>query len=204
MARHRQSARSRAGESSQDARRARAAQRVWWPALASLPWVTVVLVALVTVLGVVLAGPDTYASTATITNTTDHVGQRAAVALTALDLEPRVEQEMELDQRRRGEVRLSVDRIPQEHLILVSARANDPRLAALAADTAAALVISQFPGELDLSMAAPVPTAAEGRLSGWWIGAAAVSLTVALLTERRHRRWEQLATQPGAPTQVAA
>lgn len=204
MARHRPSARPRAGESFQDARTARAAQRAWLPALASLPWVTIVLVTVVAVLGLVLAGPDTYAATATMTNTTDHVGQRAAVALTARDLEPRVEQEMELDQRRRGEVSLDVDRIPQDNLILVSARAEDPRLAALAADTAAALVISQFPGELDLSRAAPVPSAAEGRLSGWWIGAAAASLVLALLVERQHRRWEQLATQPAAPPQAAA
>jgi hypothetical protein len=150
----------------------------------------VVLLLLVGTVGLSVLRPDTYAATATVTASDDRAASAGAVALTRRDLAPRVREELEVEGDVRAPFRLSVDHPVGEPVLLVTARAEDPRLAALAADTAAALVVTERRDELTLSTPAPVPVSPERTPSPWWAVAGLTALTLALLVERAHGRWE--------------
>jgi hypothetical protein len=71
----------------------------------------------------------------------------------------------------------------------------DPRLSALAADTAAALALTEDPEGLTLVAAAEVPKDAVGDPAWWWLvaGAAVVALAAAgegLVARRTRRAFE--------------
>lgn len=157
-----------------------------------LPWLTLVLTALVVAGGADLLRPDRYAATATLEASTDRGAEVAAVSLSRTDLSTRVEQEVELDEQWAGRIRASVDHPSGEPVLLVTAVTPDPRLSALAADTAAALALTEDPERLTLVAAAEVPTDAVGEPAWWWFvaGAAMVALAAAGegLVARRTRR----------------
>jgi hypothetical protein len=158
--------------------------------LAAQPWLTLVLLVLVAGVGLSVLRPDTYAATATVTATTDRAAADGAVALTRTDLVPRVEEAIELADVRAGRIRVAIDRPPDRPQLLVTTTARDPRLAALAADTAAALVVSEREDALSLTTPAAVPTRPVDRLSPWWAVGGLTALALALLVERLHERWE--------------
>jgi hypothetical protein len=158
--------------------------------LAAQPWLTLVLLVLVAVVGLSVLRPDTYAATATVTAATDRAAAQAAVALTRTDLVPRVVQAIELEDVRGGGIQLAIDRPPGGPELLVTSSARDPRLAALAADTAAALVVSERRDALSLSAPAAVPTRPVRGLSPWWAVGGLTALALALAVERLHDRWE--------------
>lgn len=164
--------------------------RPWPVRVAGQPWLTLVLLALVVVVGASVLSPATYAATATVTATDRLAAAAGDVALTRTDLLPRVEEAIELEDARRGRLRLAVAGHPDRPELTVTATASDPRLAALAADTAAALVVSERRQSLTLSAPAVVPTRpVDGLATGWVVGGL-TALALALAVERLHERWE--------------
>ncbi|GAA1171730.1 hypothetical protein GCM10009584_10810 [Ornithinimicrobium humiphilum] len=152
--------------------------------LLALPWTTFVLLLLVVVGVVGLVRPATYEARSTVTAATAPAAAQAAVALTRTDVVGNVEDEVELEPHLRGDVALTVER-PADTQVVVIASAPDPRLAALAADTAAALVV-EGDGDLTLSDAAVVPTRPTGIGTWWpWAAAGGTALLLALAVERR-------------------
>ena len=160
--------------------------------LRSLPWVTLVLVGLVLTCAVALLRPDDFSATGTVAASTPTAAGEVAVALASPDLPGRVEDEVELAQDRRGSLTLDVELLGPS-VVAVRALAPDPRLAALAADTAVALVVD---GRADLrpEQAAVVPSrpVPSGR-TGHWIAGAATALVVALLVEQDQLHREERA-----------
>lgn len=173
----------------QQARRARHSPSVrLGQLLAGLPWVTLVLVVLVAAVGTGVLRQDVFRATSVVTSPSGAALDEAAARLLAPAAGRQVEEQIELGARWRGSLTLAVER-PYEPVLLVRAQAPDPRLAALAADTAAALVVrSAGEAELSLSEPAPVPTGPVRRRAGWlWWPAGAAALALAVLLERRHR-----------------
>ena len=156
--------------------------------LVGIPWLSVVLVALVALAALTLLRPETYLATATITAQTPRSASVAAVDLTRGALRERVEEAVELDPAWRGRIQLSVERPGDEHVVQVAARAGDPRLAALAADTAAALVVVERDDVLVLTDSASVPTHPEQTVPTWVWLTGGVALALALLLEQVERR----------------
>ncbi|WP_122261719.1 hypothetical protein [Ornithinimicrobium cerasi] len=169
--------------------------------LAALPWLTFVLLLLVVTVGASVLRADSYAATATVSASSDRAASAGAVELTRADLLPRVREAIEMG--REPSVRLAVDHPPGRPELLVTARADDPRLAALAADTAAALVVSERQDHLTLSAPATVPSAPERSPSPWWAAAGLTALALALLVERAHGRWELRHTPARPPAEGA-
>lgn len=169
-------------------RRARASS--WVEALLAVPWVTVVLLVLVPIAAVDLLRPAAYSATATVTAVSDAAAGRAAVDLTRTDVVDRVERRIELEEEWHGRVQVAVDRTGGGPQVLVRARAGDPRLAALVADTAASLAVADAPEELALSAAAAVPTRPVGEGPRWWVVAALPLLVLAALVEHARERRE--------------
>ncbi|MFK5634312.1 MULTISPECIES: hypothetical protein [unclassified Ornithinimicrobium] len=174
--------------------------------LLSLPWLTLVLAALVVAAGTDLLRPDRYAATATLEASTDRGAEVAAVSLSRTDLSDRVEQEVELDEQWAGRIRASVDHRAGEPVLLVTAVTPDPRLSALAADTAAALALTEDPEGLTLAAPAEVPTRAVGDRAWWWFAAGAAAVVLALAGEsvaaRRERRPADVRTPGTTPRTV--
>lgn len=167
--------------------------------LLSLPWVSLVLLALVAGVLVEVLRPDTFEARSTLSATTAGAASQAAVALTRPGLTAEVEELVELDPRWRGSVRLSVDR-PAPESVVVLATSRDPRLSALVADTAAALLAGEDEDRLELSAPAVVPTAPLGRgiRVPWALGGGAALVLALLLELRRDRRQlDRLGTPPG-------
>lgn len=174
----------------------------------ALPWVTFVLVALV-VGGVVDAlRPDSFEARSTVTALSRPAAAQAAVALTRADLADQVEDRVELEPQWRGALEIAVER-PEPESVVVRAEAPDPRLAALAADTAAALVVEDD-ADLSLTRAALVPTRPNGGGSWWpWVVGGGGALLLALAVERRREQNEgddaaARATAQHAPTPAPA
>ncbi|MGC5585591.1 hypothetical protein ACPYOC_14700 [Ornithinimicrobium sp. W1665] len=191
--------RARAVRARRDRRRGRRRVRAGslGEALLSVPWVTVVLLALVAVAAVDLLRPAVYAATTTITAGSDSSAARAAVDLTRTDVVDRVEERIELEEAWRGGVRVDVDRADGGPEVLVEGRAGDPRLAALAADTAASLAVADAPEDLTLSAPAEVPTRPVGEGPRWWVVVALPLLLAAALAEHARARRER---PGGSPT----
>lgn len=159
--------------------------------LLALPWVTFVLVALVAVAVVGVLRPASFEARSTVSASTVPAAAQAAAELTRRDLARQVEQQVELESQWRGSVRIWVDRPDDRPVVVVRAQAPDPRLAALAADTAAALVV-EGDDELRLAEPAVVPTRPAGGSSWWpWALAGAAALALAVLLERLHERRER-------------
>lgn len=174
----------------QQSRRARHSRSVrLGQLLLALPWVTLVLVALVATVGAGVLRQDVFSATSVVTAPSGEALDDAAADLLEESASGRVEERIELGERWRGSVSLNVER-PYEPVLLVRAQAHDPRLAALAADTAAALVVDAR-GEdgLELSEPAPVPTGPVERPGGWlWWVTGAAALALAVVVERKHGR----------------
>lgn len=177
-------ARARRGERAR-ARRAQQRQTPLHHRLLALPWLTIVLAVLVLAGAASLARTDHFVATSTITATNTQAATAAAAALEADELTARVERDIELEERLHGTVTLTGDRPGQLPVVVVRAQAPDPRLAALAADTAAALIVAEGQG-ITLAEPAVVPTApvSQGPWSIWAL-VGAVALTGAVLVERR-------------------
>lgn len=157
---------------------------------AGLPWSTLVLLVLAVAAASVLLRPDVFSATATVQATSDRAAGQAAVELTRRDVLQRVHTAVELEPEWRGRVRLSLDHPQGEPVVLVTATSQDPRLAALAADTAAALVITDRADLLALARPATVPADPDNRPASWWWAVGAAALALALLVEVLHHRWE--------------
>lgn len=155
--------------------------------LLGLPWIGLVLATLVALAALLLLRPDSYAATSRVEAADARSAATAAVDLTRLELLPRVEQEIELDAAWQGTVRLSVDHPLDRDEVLVTAVAPDPRLAALAADTAAALVVSEDPGALTLADPAPVPTRPLAAVPWWGWALAGLLVVAATVLDGRQR-----------------
>ncbi|MFX0539008.1 hypothetical protein ACQBAT_15755 [Ornithinimicrobium sp. Y1847] len=168
---------------------AAARQRPWSYRVVAIPWLTLTLLLCVAVLAVDLLRPRTYEATAVITATDDRTASWAAVELTRLSLPREVAREIELDTTQHSRPRLQVERrsSPQVEII---ALADDPRLAALAADTAAMLSVEQRPDVLTLSTAAETPVDSRTFRSQWWTLVALALLLAGVVLERLHDRWE--------------
>lgn len=185
-------------------RRARHAQRPdhWTHVLAGLPWITIVLLTALVLGGIDLLRPDRYAADATLSAPTSRAAADAHVLLTRGDLVPRVEDAVELAEDRRGEVRVSVVDDDDPLSVVLEASAADPRLAALAADTAAALVLQDRPDVgYDLVEAATVPTDPVRTRTLTWAWFGLLALAAALYVEGAHRVW--LGTHPTAVAEGA-
>ncbi|HSP60285.1 MAG TPA: hypothetical protein VLO09_04425, partial [Ornithinimicrobium sp.] len=162
----------------------------WGEALLAVPWVTVVLLLLVSVAAVDLLRPAVYSTTATLVAGSDAAARRTAVDLARTDVVDRVEARIELEEEWRGRLRVGVDRAGGGREVRVEAQAPDPRLAALAADTAASLAVADAPDDLTLSSAAEVPTRPVGEGPRGWVVAALPLLVLAALAERARARRE--------------
>lgn len=169
-------------------RRARASS--WGEALLGVPWVTLVLVGLVLVAAVDLLRPAAYATVSTVTASSEAAARQAVADLNRPDVVDRVEERIELDEDWRGHVHLRVDRPPTGSEVVVRAQARDPRLAALAADTAAALAVTGAPDDLTLGSAAAVPVHPVGGGPRGWMVAGGPLLVVAGFAERARSRRE--------------
>lgn len=161
----------------------------WTHVLAGVPWITLVLLVVLGLGAFELARPRTYLATTTLTATTERAADEVSVRLTDPALRTATERAIELDAELSGSVALQVrhdTRDPQVHL---EARAPDPRLAAVAADTAAALVVQEREDGTELSQAARVPTEPEGERGPAWLVVAAAALALAVRVEGAHRIW---------------
>ena len=171
--------------------------------LLALPWVTFVLLALVAGAVVDALRPDIFEARSTVTALSRPAAAQAAVALTRADLAARVEDQVELEEQWRGTLRISVER-PAPEAVVVRAEAPDPRLAALAADTAAALVVEDD-ADLSLSDPAVVPTGPVDGGSWWpWVLAGGAALLLALSVERRRELREGVGPEHAAGAGGAA
>lgn len=166
------------------------APRHWTHRVAGLPWVTLVLVAGLVVGGTQVLREDRFAAEATLTAPTWLHADRASVTLSGPRLTAAVQEEVELEPGFRGDLRLEVADDEERLDVVVRAVSTDPRLAALAADTALALVLRENP-DVDYSVAATatVPTEPLHRASTWWVWVGLVALTGALWVEGAHRVW---------------
>lgn len=186
----------------------------WSQALASWPWITIVLVVTLLVGGVELLRSSDYAATAGLTATDGDAADLAESRLADPALPDLVEEEVELGPQWTGRVGLDVTREPDGRELRVTGTAPDPRLAALAADTAAALVAADVNGTagageptaaaLQLTEPAPVPSDPDRpRTLSWaWIGL--LALVPALWLEGAHRVWLRGRADRAAPPTGAA
>lgn len=182
-------------------RRARHAARHehWTHALAAQPWTTLVLLAAVVVGLLGLRGDDQYAAEAVLTTPSARASSEAVVLLTSPALVDEVEQAVELAPALQGEVFLEVAEHAERGKVVLRATAPDPRLAALAADTALSLLVHTHPEEgYELSVPAAVPTHPVRSRALWWAWATPVALAAAIWMERHHGRW-----LPAHPVKVA-
>lgn len=173
-------------------RRARHAARHqhWTHALAAQPWITLVLLAALLVGGLGLLRADRWAAEATLTTPGARASSEAAVRLSSPALVGEVEEAVELSDDLRGELRLEVVEDDDPVRVVLRATAGDPRLAALAADTALALVVEQRPDAgYELTEAAVVPTDPVQPRSLWWTWVTLVALAIAIWVELNHRTW---------------
>ena len=166
----------------------------WTHLLAGVPWVTLVLLAVLALGTAELVRPRTYLATATLTAPTGRAADQLAERLAEPDLGPRVEREVELDPGLAGSVRLAVRHEEREREVSLQATAPDPRLAALAADTGAAVVAQDRADGTSLSEAAQVPTEPVDDRGPAWLVVAAAALAVAVRVEGVHR--DRLRDQP--------
>ena len=166
------------------------APRHWTHRVAGLPWITIVLLAALVVGGVEVLREDRFATEATLTAPDWVSADRASVALSSPRLVGEVEQEVELGPGYRGDLQLEVADDDERLDVVVRATATDPRLAAIAADTAAALVLQAHPeGAYVLSQTASVPSDPVRPRAVWWIWPGLVALVGALWVEGAHRVW---------------
>ena len=180
------------GERARARRAARHAARHehWTHAVAAQPWITFVLLAalLVGVLG--LLGREEYAAEAVLKTPTARASADAAVQLSRPALVSEVEEAVELAPGVRGDVVLEVAEDDEPLEVVLRATAPDPRLAALASDTALALLVDTHPDAgYELSAPAPVPTEPVRPRTLWWAWTTLVALAVAIWVERSHRTW---------------
>lgn len=171
------------------ARHSESAPRHWSHVLAGVPWITLVLLVVLGLGALELSRPRTYLATATLTATTERAADQVSVRLTDPALRTATERAIELDPELVGSVGLQVrhdTRDPQVHL---EAQAPDPRLAAVAADTAAALVVQERDDGTRLSETARVPTEPQGERGLTWLVVAAAALALAVRIEGAHRIW---------------
>lgn len=165
--------------------------RHWTHRLAALPWITLVLLAGMLVAGTELLRTEQFSTEAVLAAPTPLEADRASVALSSPPLVGRTADAVELtdDRLRRGlELTVAEDDDPLE--VVVRATAGDPRLAAVAADTAAVLVLQDHP-EVGYTFvtAATVPTDPDRPRQTWWVWPGLVALLVALWVEGAHRLW---------------
>lgn len=137
--------------------------------------------------------PDPYVATTTITADSESAARETVVALSRSDVLERVETEIRLEERHRGRVQVEVSRLHGELQVQVLGRAHDPRLAALAADTAAALAVDGSGGDLLMSRAAVVPARPERERVPWWLVVGLPLLGAGLHVERMRSRQEERA-----------
>ncbi|WP_298889917.1 hypothetical protein [uncultured Serinicoccus sp.] len=179
-------------------RRSHPAPRRWTHLLARLPWVTLVLLSVLVVGTAELVQPRTYAASTTLTAPTERAADQLSVQLTDPALRPEVERAVELDPELSGSVRLAVRHEAEDRQVHLEATAPDPRLAALAADTAAALTVQERADGTELTHGARVPTEPVDDRGLLWLLVAAGLLAVAVRVEAAHRAWlgDQPSPQP--------
>lgn len=172
------------------ARHSEAPPSHWTHQLAGLPWITIVLVLTLLVGGIDLLRPNRYAAEATLTAGEVADADRVAMLAADPDLVDIVEDQIELGEDYRGTVWLSVHHEQDDLDVHVQAVTPDPRLTALAADTAAGALV-QILGEdqLTLSQPAPVPTEPTRGRSLLWVWFALAGLLAAVWMEGAHRIW---------------
>jgi hypothetical protein len=174
------------------ARHGEAPPEHWTHALAGLPWITVVLVVTLAVGGIELLRPHSYAASATVAAPDVRSADAASMLMADPALVDRVEDEVELGQAYRGSVDLRVEHARDDLSVHVEATAPDPRLAALAADTAAVLLVQDRGGStggLTFAGAAQVPAEPVRQRSLLWVWVALVALAGAVWMEGAHRIW---------------
>lgn len=159
----------------------------WTHRLAGLPWITLVLLLMITLAVVQLLRPVSYAAEAVMV--TEEAGQArtARVMLDGRTVEARAEEAMELAPDLRGDLRITVVEDSDPLRVVVRAEAPDPRLAALAADTTVALWADEHGHRLE--SAAAVPTEPVRPRSLTWIWLLLVALALAAWVEGAHRVW---------------
>lgn len=178
--------------SPQARRRARHAARHqhWTHALAAQPWITLVLLAALVVGGLGLLRADRYAAEATLGTPGARASSQAAVLLSAPGLVGEVEEAVELSPDLRGELRLDVVEDDDPLQVVLRATAGDPRLAALAADTALALVVDDRADDgYEITASAVVPTDPVRPRSLLWAWVTLAALALAVWVELNHRTW---------------
>lgn len=176
----------------------------WLHAVAGLPWVTLVLVGALLTGWIGLAREDRYVAEAAMTAAGAQQATGLAERLGHPGLAAEVEEQVQLASARRGSVRLEVVRGEDPATVVLSASAPDPRLAAVAADTAVALVGAErtAAGE-DVELApASIPTEAATGRGLTWVWVSALGLALALWAEGAHRVWRR--RQPEAVAGVPA
>lgn len=178
--------------SAQARRRARHAARHqhWTHALAAQPWITLVLLAALVVGGLGLLRADRYAAEAALGTPDARASSQAAVLLSAPGLVGEVEEAVELSPDLRGDLRLDVVEDDDPLEVVLRATAGDPRLAALAADTALALVVQERADDgYEITASAVVPTDPVRPRSLLWAWVALAALALAIWVELNHRTW---------------
>ncbi|QFG70035.1 hypothetical protein [Ornithinimicrobium pratense] len=155
-----------------------------------MPWITLVLLAALVVGGAEVLREDRFAAEATLLAPTGLDADRASVALSDPGMVGAVEDEIELGPHVRGNLGLEVGQDDERLDVAVRATATDPRLAALAADTAVALILRDHP-DVDYSVlsTATVPTEPLRPRTLWWAWLGVVALAGALWVEGAHRVW---------------
>lgn len=166
------------------------APRHWTHRVTGLPWITLVLIAGLVVGGVQVLREDRFAAEATLSAPTGLHADRASVVLSGPRIVAAVEEEVELEPDFRGDLRLEVAEDDERLDVVVRAVATDPRLAALAADTALALVLRDNPDvDYSVTSTATVPTEPLRQQSTWWVWIGLLALAGALWVEGAHRVW---------------
>ncbi|KUG52485.1 hypothetical protein AVL62_14260 [Serinicoccus chungangensis] len=168
-------------------RRSHPAPGRWTHLLARLPWITLVLLVVLVVGTAELVQPRTYAASATLTAPTERAADQLSVQLTDPALPSEVERAVELDPELSGSVRLAVRHEAEDREVHLQATAPDPRLAALAADTGAALSVQERADGTELTQGARVPTEPVDDRGLLWLILAAALLAVAVRIEAAHR-----------------
>ena len=172
------------------ARHSEAPPSHWTHVLAGLPWITLVLLLVLVVGGLDLLRPNSYASEATLAAVDERTADRVSMLAADPDLVQRVEAAVELGPDYLGTVDLAVHHATADPEVLVEATAPDPRLAALAADTAAGLLLEDTGADgLELSSPAEVPTDPTRERNLLWVWAAVAALAGAVWMEGAHRIW---------------
>lgn len=174
----------------------------WTHALAAQPWITLVLLGALLVAGLGLLTPGRYATQSSLSAPSTRAADDAVARLTDPSLVRQVEDAIELAPDLRGTVRLAAERDEEPLEVVLVATAPDPRLAAVAADTAVALVVDAYPeAGYALSVPAAVPTERERGRSLTWAWLTVVALVAAGWVERNHRSW--LGEHPAAVAEGA-